>query len=97
MKIYLMGGHGIEKPVDFNGVEIKAGDLLTSDFFDTIFYEEFYKKHFSSKTSEDIKEIKNKATYLVKWNEKGFFYGEGIEMELYLHDFRFKYTKIVSK
>jgi len=95
MKMYFKGGKGIKNPVDFNGLEIKVDDILTSDCFDPFFSEEFYKKNYPSWTKEDIENRKNRATYRVKWNEKGFFYAEGINQELYLHDFRFEYTKVV--
>ncbi|KUJ54022.1 hypothetical protein [Chryseobacterium aquaticum] len=42
MKIYLKGGKGIEKPVDFNGTEIKEGDILTFDCFDPFFSDKYY-------------------------------------------------------
>lgn len=93
--MYFKGGKGIKKPVDFNGVEIKEGDILTTDNFDDVFNDAFYKTHYPTWTKEDIENSKHRAVYKVKWNEKGFFYAEGINQELYLHDFRFKYTKVV--
>jgi len=97
MEIYFKGGKGIEKPVDFDGVEIKEGNILTSDNFDDFFSFDFYKKNFPEWTEEDIFNRKHTPTYIVKWNEKGFYYAVGINQELYLHDFRFKHTKIVSQ
>ena len=104
VKMYLKGGKGINKPIDFNGVEIKEGDTLTSDSFDDFFDESFYKKHYPTWTKEMIHEWKHKPTYKVKWNERGYFYAEGIAeptwefgSRLYLHDFRFKHTKIIAK
>lgn len=103
MKIYLKGGKGIKKPVDFNGIEIKEGDILTFDSFDKDVDDIFYKTHYPSWSKERINDWKHKPCFQVKWNEKGFFYAEGIEDpkdeysgRLYLHDFRFKYTKIVN-
>ncbi len=96
MVMYFKGGKGIKNPIDFNGFEIKEGDILTTDNFDDFFNDEFYKTHYPNWTKEDIYKSKYTPTYLVKWNEKGFFYGVGINQELYLHDFRFKYTKITK-
>lgn len=93
--MYFKGGKGIKKPVDFNGIEIKEGSILTTDNFDEFFNNDFYKKHYPNWTKEDIEKRKHEPTYLVKWSDKGFFYGIGINQELYLHDFRFKYTKVV--
>lgn len=103
--MYLKGGKGIEKPVDFNGDEIKIGDILTFDSFDSDFNEAyFYKRHYPTWTKEMIQNWKHKPTYEVKWNERGYFYAEGIKEptsefsgRLYLHDFRFKHTKIIKK
>ena len=95
MKMYFKGIEGIEKPVDFNGIEIQVGDILTRDSFDDVFDEKFYNTHYPTWTKEDIESSKHRATYKVKCNEKGFFYAEGINQELYLHDFRFKHTKVV--
>lgn len=104
MKIYFKSGKGIEKPIDFNGEEIKEGDTLTSDYFDDFFDESYYKKHYPTWTKEMIHECKHKPTYKVKWNDRGYFYAEGIKeptwefgSKLYLHDFRFKHTKIIKK
>lgn len=95
--MYFKGGKGIQNPIDFNGEEIKEGDILTSDSFDPYFDSNFYNKHYPKWSEEDISKRKHTPTYIVKWNEKGFFYGAGINQELYLHDFRFKFTKIVRK
>lgn len=97
MKIYLKGGKGIEKPVDFNGIEIKEGDILTFDCFDPFFSDKYYLQHHPKWSVEDIEKHRNKAMYRVKVNDKGIFYGEGLKHNLYLHDFRFKYTKIYKK
>ena len=103
IKMYFKGGKGILNPVDFNGNKIKQGDILTPDSFDDFFNESFYKTHYLNMSEEDIEKNNHKPTYNLKWDEKGFFYGEGIAepsspftSRLYLHDFRFKYTKVVS-
>jgi hypothetical protein len=102
MKVYFKGGKGIEKPTDINGIEIKEGSILTTDNFDGVLDDRFYKTHYPTWTKEDIDKHWRKPTYKVKWNEKGFFYGEGLKEpeykhqgRLYLHDFRFEYTKVV--
>lgn len=104
--MYFKGGKGIEKPLDFDGNEIKEGDLLTFDSFEKTTDEEivYYKRHYPSWTKEMIHEWKHKPCFKVKWNDRGYFYGEGIEDpkddfsgRLYLHDFRFKYTKITDR
>lgn len=96
MGIYFKGGSGIKEPTDYTGKIIKEGDILTTDTFDDVFDERFYKTHYPKMTKEDIEKRKHTPTYKVKWNPKGFFYGVGIEQELYLHDFRFKHTKIIQ-
>lgn len=95
MKAYLKGGKCIKKPVDVNGVEIKEGSVLTTDNFDNYFNDDYYKKYHPDWSMDEIINHNHKATYKVMWNEKGFFYGIGINQELYLHDFRFKYTKVL--
>lgn len=102
MKMYFKGGKGIDKPTDVNGIEIKEGSILTTDNFDGENNDWFYKTYYPSLTKEDIEKRWHEPTYKVKWNEEGFFYGEGLEEPeykyqgyLYLHDFRFKYTKVV--
>ena len=94
VKMYFKGGKGILKPVDVDGMEIKEGDILTPDSWgrDDSYFHTFFPKW----TSADILEWKNRPLYKVKWNDKGFFYGEGIEQYLYLHDFRFKYCKKIN-
>lgn len=94
-KMYFKGGKGIKNPVDFNGNEIKVGDILTADSFSGD--DSFYATYYPNLTKEEVESRKNKPTYIVQYNaEKEFFFANGIEHELYLHDFRFKYTKIVK-
>lgn len=95
MKMYFKSGKGIEAPIDFNGVQIKEGDILTTDNFDDLFDDKFYQTHYPTWTKEDIEKRKHTPTYVVKCNQNGLFYGVGINNDLYLHDFRFKYTKVV--
>lgn len=98
MKMYFKSGSGIELPTDYDGKLIKEGDILTTDNFgEHAFDDDFYKTHYPTWTKEDIERIKHTPTYKVKWNTKGFFYGVGLEKDLYLHDFRFKHTKVVLK
>lgn len=102
MKMYFKGGKGIKKPTDINGTEIVEGSILSTDKFDGFLDEKFYKTYYPTWTKEDINKHWNKPTYLVKYNEKGFFFGEGLEEpkkhqgRLYLHDFRFEYTKVIK-
>jgi hypothetical protein len=105
MKMYFKGDSGIEKPVDANGLEIKEGSVLTYDWFDFENSIEDMRRKFGNMkdwSDEDISTSIHKPTFKVKKNKKGGFFGEGIEeiktlgyKRLYLHDFRFKYTKIV--
>lgn len=103
MKMYFKGGKGILNPVDFDGKEIKKGDILTNDFFYDDFDDEYYKNLYSW-SKEEVEKHKHKPFFKVKWSEKGFFYAESIEpctatiseSYYYLHDFRFKYCKIIN-
>lgn len=90
---------------DLNGKEIKEGDTLTFDWFDCENPIEDMRRKFNSMkewTDEKISNRINQPTFIVKKNDKGRLYGEGIEdkgrgRKLYLHSFRFGYTKIVSE
>lgn len=105
MKMYFKGGIGIEKPTDVNGVEIKEGYVLTFDWFDCEEPIEDMRRKFTSMkewTDKQISDRIHQPTFNIKLNEKGMLFGEGIEKQnnrhsgrLYLHDFRFKYTKVV--
>lgn len=88
---------------DFNGTEVKEGDTLTFDWFD---YEDpinDMRRKFANMKDWSDKKIYDRIhrpIFIVKKNEKGILFGEGIEQHthmgrLYLHSFRFKYTKLV--
>lgn len=105
MEMYFKGGKGITNPIDIDGKEIKEGNILSSDSFDPFFSKEFYTEHYPNLSEEQILERKNKPTYIVKKDENGIFFGEGLDEisccldksnRLYLHDFRFKYTKVLQ-
>ena len=96
IKVYLGGGAGIEKPIDFNGNEIKEGDILTHCYFDCD-YIEFFKTHIKITDEAEIERRVHLPAVKVFYNHEGkFFYGEGIERPTYMHDFRFKYAKIIK-
>lgn len=94
MKVFFKGTSGIEKPVDINGVEIKAGDLLTWDFGD---YESYMHKPIEEKRKHD-------PFFLVEQHSSGKgLFAESIfpcmgyyDKKFYLHDFRFKYCKVIK-
>jgi len=97
MKTYFKGGKGILNPVDVEGISIKEGDILTHCYFRDDF-PQFFTRHYPKLTSEEIEATTMKPNVVVKWNPKGFFYGEGLTenefgMRAYMHDFEFKFTK----
>jgi len=100
-KIYFKGGSGIENPVDFYGNKIKEGDILTFDWFikDENYYEHFHE-HYPQLSDEEIEKRVHEPRVIVKWNENGYFYGEGFDdnerHRLYMHDFCFKHTKKIN-
>lgn len=106
IQVYFKGGKGIEKPVDANGNQIKEGDILTHCWFEDD-YNDFYKKHRPDMTKEQIETEVMLPNVVVRWNEKGYFWGEGLEAKgltptsrhksrMYMHDFRFRFAKIVG-
>ena len=61
-----------------------------------------FPNRFGECTDKEIIERIHQPTYTAKINEKGICFGEGIKVNeygkrLYIHDFRLKYTKIVSE
>lgn len=95
--VYFKGGSGIEKPLDYNGVEIKEGDIMTHSWFHKG-KDKFFSEYFPQLTPEDIHKRTHQPGQVVKWNEKGFFFGNSIDESnyLYYHDFTFKECKIVK-
>lgn len=97
--MYFKGGLGIKNPVDFNGDTIKEGDILTHSWFEDD-YNAFLRTHCGYTSDEEIEKNVHKPCVVVKYNkEKEFFYGESYDEEknkLYMHDFKFKYTKIIT-
>lgn len=77
-KVYLGGCSGIKTPVDGNGHKIKDGDLLTWDFLDS---------------DDTPRSWMTEPVYRVQRHKSGGFCAVGIHKSLYLHDFRFKFTK----
>ena len=83
--VYFRSGKGIEDPVDATGRVIKVGDKLTWDFHDPYYQE------------TGVDDWMKEPIYVVKEHENGYcLCGIGIEKELYLHDFRFKYCEVVD-
>lgn len=81
LKVYLNGCSGIEKPVDMHGNEISIGDKLSWDYGCP-----YYKDKIVPWMKEPI--------FIVKAHRNGKgLCAEGINKELYLHDFRFKYCE----
>ena len=86
MKMYFNGTSGIKKPVDFDGNEIGVGDTLTFDYLT------------ENVTPEKTARYKDKEVFVVKEHHSGKgLFAEGIKLNLYLHDFRFKFCRIISK
>jgi len=84
MKAYIYGCEGIKNPVDANGKEIHEGDRLTWDFHD-----DFYK-------TNGVKEWMKQPIFVVKKDRSGLgLCAVGINKNLYLHDFRFKYCEVI--
>ena len=80
MQVYFSGCSGIEKPIDINGTPIKKGDQLTWDYGD----------------SEEINDWMLEPIFIVESHESGGLCAKGIHKDLYLHDFRFEYCKIIN-
>ena len=72
--------------------------MLTHCWFEDD-YNTFLRTHCGFTSDEEIEKNVHKPSVTVKYNkEKEFFYGEGENAigTLYMHDFRFKYAKIVK-
>jgi hypothetical protein len=83
---YFKGGRGLEHPVDFNGREIKVGDMLSYDF------------HEQREIERPVLDWMRKPIFVVAYNvDKQLFFAQGINEKLYLHDFRFQYCEIVNE
>jgi hypothetical protein len=96
--MYFKSGAGIENPVDVDGNLIKEGDILTHCWFEED-YVAFFKKHLNITDIVEIERRVHLPNVIVKFNnEKKFYYGVGVDVKsAYMHDFRFKYTKIIKK
>jgi len=82
VKAYIRGGQWIKNPVDALGNEIKAGDTLTWDFHDNF-------------KPDEVKEWMRRKIFIVQEHSSGKgLCAKGIDKDLYLHDFRFKYCEI---
>ena len=107
MKTFFRSGEGIENPIDANGNEIKEGDLLTFDWFDCGNPIEDMRRKFSFMidwSDKQIEERISEATFIVEEDKDGILFGRGIKKpkskhssKMYLHDFRFKHTKIIRE
>jgi hypothetical protein len=75
--VYLNGCSGISDPTDIDGVVIEEGDKLTWDYGD----------------SDEIKPWMREPVFIVERHKSGGLCAKGIDKPLYLHDFRFKYTR----
>lgn len=98
MQLYFKGGEGIENLIDFNGHEIKEGNVLTHCWFDHD-YVSFFREHTEYKEFDEIEAKVHEPGYIVKYNQqKKFYYAVGIEDEkMYMHDFMFKYCKKLNR
>ena len=88
---------------DFNGKIIKEGNILTFDWFQKENIISEMRRLFlqmETWTDEQIIERIHEPTLIIKKNDEGILFGEGVKKDefkrsLYLHNFRFKYTKIL--
>lgn len=94
MKMYFKGGEGITNPVDVEGNEIVEGDILTHPWFEDD-YVQFFNKHLNETDLEVIEaRVHAPSVIVIKNSYGGFFFGDSLDGDsLYMHDFRFKYTK----
>lgn len=89
IKMYFKGSSGIEKPVDVDGKEIREGDILTFEWFGT------ESTVLSKMPEKEREEYMHRPVIKVKRHPNEGLFGESIDPDnyLYMHDFRFKYTK----
>lgn len=94
MKMYFKGASGIKEPVDIEGNKIEQGSILTSDYGD-------YETYMHVSPPEIYK---TRPFYVVKQKDNGDYYAESIDpikdhamgdKRFYLHDFRFKFCKVL--
>lgn len=97
--VYFKGHSGILEHFDCEGNKISEGDILTFDWFENLPNATLVKRFHNEMERESYM---NKPCFVVK-AKYGGLYGEGLEdiaglfgnSRLYLHDFRFKFTKII--
>lgn len=83
MRVHLAGCSGIQAPVDMHGVPINVGDRLSWDFGDY--------------PAAEVKAWMAEPVFVVEQLASGRgLCAVGIEKQLYLHDFRFKYCKRIA-
>ena len=92
----------MKKLIDLQGKEIKEGDILTFDWFtegDPIKDMRRKFSHMKDWTDKEISDRIHQPTFVVRKTDEGILFGEGIDTEkrLYLHNFRFKHTKVVNQ
>lgn len=82
--------------IDFYGDKIFEGDYLTYDWFDESQEHQDLIKYIPDVYEREI--YKHQARFVVKINDEGYLYGAGVDTSrsLYMHSFRFKFTKIVK-
>ncbi len=81
LKMYFMGCSGIKNPVDMEGKSISVGDRLSWDYSDL---------------GEDPVPWMLKPIFIVAEHKSGKgLCAIGIDKDLYLHDFRFQYCRII--
>lgn len=99
MKFYFKGGSEIKEPVDYDGNLISVGDIITTDYLDPFFSSDVFIGHSKFDVAGDfIAKYEGKGCYEVKLTDDGkSLYGCGIGSDLYLHDFRFKYCRVINE
>jgi hypothetical protein len=87
IEIHLGGCKGIQDPKDMHGSTINVGDNLSWD----------YGCDYYQSDPDRIKPWMKEAIFIVKEHESGKgLCATGINKDLYLHDFRFKFCEIVE-